>query len=1024
MSIIDRLARHPVAANLIMIMAFVAGLWGVSKLNTQFLPPFDFKIVTVRTAWLGASPEDVERNITAPLEQELRTIDFLSEMTSTSAQGVSTITLEFNMNTDISLALDRVKERVNQVDTLPENAEPPVITQLVFYELISTLVISGFDELGEIRRLIRNMEHSLLNDGIAKIDIRGLPEEEIALKISSKNLYELRLPLTKLAEQIGLQSQDVPAGTVGRDASARQLRAEEQRREAQPFDELIVSVDEQGRLIQLGEIAEIKRQARLDETLVFRKGLPAVELRVQRISDSDALQNAAILQAWLIKTRPTLPEGVEISVMDERWYYISDRISLLLKNGASGLVLVILTLYLFLNSRIALWVAVGIPTVFLATLALMAIYGESLNMLSLFALIMVLGIVVDDAIVVGEDTLAEYEKGLPPLQAATTAAHNMTGPVVSSSLTTIAAFMPLLLLSDLMGEILFSLPLVVIIVIICSLLEAFFILPGHLHHALKKPFKQPPAWRKKFEQKFTHFREVTYLNALKYCLEHRAMTFCSTFALFLLAIGLVAGGRVSFTFFPSPEASTLTAYVQFTSGTPPTRVTSFLNHMEEKLYEANEQLGGDLLVDAIVFQNLAFSENTERDQRGSEFGTIFVELIEPDARKVRNPEFIKVWRSLLDETAYIENLNIESPKSGPPGIDIDIELSGASPEVLKEAALDLREQIRRYKGVYNVEDDLPFGRTQWLIELTPQGRTLGLTTQDIARQLFAAFEGQVVQTFYDQEDELEVRVMLPDAERHQFNRFESFPLLASNGEVIMLGNAATFVPKIGMQALRHTDGKLTVHVTAEVDTQLSNANRILATVREDVMPGIMQKYGVQWSFEGTSKDEKITLDEMRTGAIIGAIMIYLVLCWILASYLLPFIVITAIPIGITGAIFGHALLGMDLTLLSLFGLFGLAGVVVNGAIILILTYFRHKEAGLSAYDAVLQAGHDRLRAVILTSLTTIGGLLPLMFETSLQAQFLIPMAVSMTFGLAFATLLILIVIPCLITAYEDFILVK
>jgi multidrug efflux pump subunit AcrB len=1020
MSIIERLAKHPVAANLMMIMAFVAGLWGVSKLNTQFLPPFDFKIVTVRTAWLGASPEDVERNITEPLEQELRTIDFLSEMTSTSAQGVSNITLEFSMNTDISTALDQVKERVNQIDTLPEDADPPVVSHKIFYELISTLVITGFEDLGEVRRLVRNMEQSLLDDGIAKVDIRGLPEEEIAIQIPSQNLYELQQPITKLAEQIRTQSLDAPAGTVGRNSSARQLRSEQQRREAQPFDELIVSVDEQGRLIQLGEIAEIKRQARLDETFIFRKGKPAVEMRVYRVSDSDALDNAAVLQKWLKTTRPTLPQGVEIIVLDERWYYIADRIGLLLKNGAGGLLLVILTLYLFLNSRIAFWVAAGIPTVFLAALALMAMYGESLNMLSLFALIMVLGIVVDDAIVVGEDTLSEYEKGLPPLEAATTAAHKMASPVVSSSLTTIAAFMPLLLLSDLIGDVLFSVPLVVIIVILCSLLEAFLILPGHLHHALKKPFKPAPAWRERFEQRFNHFREVTYLNALKYCLHHRAMTFASTFCLFLFAVSLVLGGRVAFTFFPSPEASTITAYVQFVSGTPPDRVTNFLNHMEEKLYETNEELGGDLIVDAIVFQNLAFSETTERNEKGPEFGTIFVELIEPDARKVRNPTFIDTWYSLIDDVAYIENLNIESPKTGPPGIDIDVELSGADPDTLKAAALALRDEIRRFEGVYNVEDDFPFGRTQWLIELTPQGRTLGLTPQDIARQLFAAFEGQIVQTFYDQEDEVEVRVMLPDSERHLFTRFESFPLVAANGEIIMLGNAASFTPKVGMQALRHTNGKLTVHVTGEVDLQLTNANRVLASIRRDVMPGIVEQFAVQWSFEGTSKDEEITLGEMRTGAIIGVILIYLILAWILASYALPFIVITAIPIGITGAIFGHALLGMDLTLLSLFGLFGLAGVVVNGAIILILTYFRHKENGLTKYDAILQAGRDRLRAVILTSLTTIGGLLPLMFETSLQAQFLIPMAVSITFGLAFATLLILIVIPCLITAYEDY----
>lgn len=1018
MRLIDRLAQHPLAANLMMLTALVAGIWGLGQLHTQFLPPFEFKIITVRTTWVGASPEDVERSITTPLEQELRNVDFLKEMTSTSALGVSSIVLEFETQTDIKTVLDQVKEKVNQVDTLPADADRPIVTEKIFYETIAKLIIYGFNDLGETRRLIRDMEQSLLDSGIAKVNIRGLPEEELAIQIPTERLYELGMPLNQVAEAVRGQSQDTPAGTVGRNVVARQLRAEEQRREAQPFDELIVNVDSQGRMLQLGEIAQIKRRPRLDETLIFKQGKPAIELTVLRTSDSDALGNAEILESWLQETRPQLPQGVKISVVDERWTLIADRIRLLLENGFSGLILVVAILYLFLNSRVAFWVAAGIPTVFLATLAIMAVSGQSINMLSLFALIMVLGVVVDDAIVVGEEALSLYEQGEPPLRACTLAAHKMKAAVVSSSLTTIAAFMPLMLLTDLMGDVLFIIPLVVIIVLTCSLFEAFFILPGHLYHALKKPFKPNPAWRDKFEVKYNAFKEK-YAAFLEVTLRNRGLTFSATFAIFLISLGLVAGGRVPFTFFPSPEANKVTGYVQFVSGTPPQRVADFLNQMEIALYQANDELGGDLVVDALLYQNLAFSENTERNDKGSEFGTVFVELTEPDSRTTRNPDFIKLWLSHLKIPAYVESLNIESPKTGPPGIDIDIELTGGSPEVLKAAAVELNEAIRRYVGVYNVEDDLPFGRTQWILKLTPMGRTLGLSVEDISTQIRSAFEGQIVQKFYDYEDEIEVRVMLPDAERHTFARFHNFPVVTPTGQVVPLSNVVNLETKVGMQALRHTDSRLAVHVTGEVDSKIANANQILQTLKDDVLPEIVEKYNLRWSFEGTSKDEERALSEMQSGSLLGLAMIYLILCAILSSYTWPLIVLAAIPFGITGAIVGHGILGIDLTLLSLFGLFGLAGIVINDSIILILTYFTHREKGLSVHDAALHAGRDRLRAVLLTSLTTIGGLMPLLFETSLQAQFLIPMAASLVFGLMFSTALVLIVLPSLIVWSEE-----
>jgi multidrug efflux pump subunit AcrB len=398
---------------------------------------------------------------------------------------------------------------------------------------------------------------------------------------------------------------------------------------------------------------------------------------------------------------------------------------------------------------------------------------------------------------------------------------------------------------------------------------------------------------------------------------------------------------------------------------------------------------------------------------------MFVELTAPDSRDIRNPQLIERWRSLLPKAPFIESVNIESPKSGPPGLDIDVELSGADPQTLKAAAMALRHAVEKYVGVFNAEDDLPYGRTQWILEMTPQGRTLGLNVNEVARQVRSAFEGYDVQSYYINEDEISVRVMLPDHERFQFARFDSFPIITPKGTAVPLSNIATIKSKVGMQSLQHTNARLAVHVTASVDTEVSNANRILASLEKDILPGIANQYGVTWAFDGTSADEEHTLKEMKMGFIIGIAMIYLILCWILSSFTWPFLVMLAIPFGLSGAIYGHMLLGLDLTLLSLFGLFGLAGIVINDSIILIMTYQRHREEGLDVRDALIQAGSDRLRAVLLTSLTTIGGLVPLMFETSLQALFLVPMAVAMTFGLTMSTVLVLIVIPGIIQYVEE-----
>ena len=545
-------AQHKVAANLLMIMMILAGVWALAKLNTQFFPNFALDRVTVRVVWTGAAAEDVEESITHPLERELRYLDGLKNLTSTSSNGIASLSLEFEEGSDIGQALDDVKQAVDQVRNLPATAEKPEIVRVIRYDSIARVVISGPSDRAELRHLARRYERELLARGIARVDITGLPEEEIAIQVPTTALQELGLSLPQVAERVGELSRDLPAGTVGRNDVARQLRSLDQRRDEAAFTTLPLKTAREGALVTLGDVATIERRPRDGEVWLSFHGRPAVELRLQRTETADSLKSARILEDWLVETRPQLPAGVELTVFDESWRLIKDRIFLLVKNGGSGLVLVVAILFLFLNGRVAWWVALGIPVSFMATLGVLYAVGGSINMISLFALIMALGIIVDDAIVVGEDALTHYQTGERSLESAEGGARRMLAPVMASSLTTIAAFLPLMLVGGSIGNILRDIPLVIVCVILASLVESFYVLPGHLRHSFHRlHHAEPSPLRQRLDAGFNHFRDQWFRPLVTQAVEYRWTTLAGAVAVLILAAGLLAGGRLGFNFFPT-----------------------------------------------------------------------------------------------------------------------------------------------------------------------------------------------------------------------------------------------------------------------------------------------------------------------------------------------------------------------------------------------------------------------------------------------------------------------------------------
>ena len=1018
-NLLSILARHPVAANLLMVMMMISGLWGISKLNTQFFPSFDIDFVSVAVSWPGASAEDIETLVTAPLERQLKGVDRVKELRSVSVDGRSVIILEFRENTDMGPMLDQVKERVDLVGNLPDGSDTPEISRIVNYEMVASLLVTGPDDPRGLRMLVHRFERELLERGISNIRIDGLPEEEIAIQVPPSTLRELGLSLEDIGRRIGAASRDLPVGIIGRGESARQLRFKDQRRREFAFADLPVVVAQDGRLLTLGDIATISRRPKSGQTEVSFRGKPAVELRLSRTRDADSLLSARILRDWVAETRPTLPPGIGLHIYDERWEYIKDRIQLLLKNGVGGLILIVLILYFFLNAPAAGWVTVGIPTSFLAALGVLYLYGGSINMISLFGLIMTLGIIVDDAIVVGEDAVTHFERGDTPLSSVTQGAKRMLAPVLSSSLTTIAAFMPLLLIGGIIGSILRTIPIVVICVIVASLIESFLVLPGHLRATFTRMGRyQPTGLRKRLDESFARFREHRFRPLIRLGVRHRWITVTLAGAILMSSIGWVVGGRIAFNFFPVAEGPILFANVDFVSGTPESEVAKFLAQVEQAAWDTDTHFGGGLVATAISRKGLGESGDYER-RRSDNIGSVLVELTKPDERTVRNRDFISEWHSRIAPVPGLENLSIKEPTAGPPGQDLEVRVIGDNLDSVKSAAIDLKDILTEISGVSGVEDNMPYGREQLILRLTPTGEALGLSVENLGRQLRAGYEGRLVQVMADDGDEVEVRVVLPDSERDRINSLMEFEVMLPGGGAVPFDNVVEVTTRRGFDSIRHVEGKLAVTVTGDVDDTVNNDNRIIANLKANTLPELERRHGVRFSFEGRQADQRETLADMQRGALLALVMIYLVLAWVFGSYGWPLLVMMIIPFGLVGAIWGHVLMNIDLTILSMFGFFGLTGIVVNDSIILVTFYKHLRQQGITVDEAVIEATCQRLRAVLLTSLTTIAGLTPLLFETSLQAQFLIPMATSIAFGLAFATLLVLFLVPAMLMIYEN-----
>jgi len=1020
-AMMETFARHKVAGNLLLILMILSGIWGFSQLNRQLLPDFTLEAITVEISWPGASPRDVEANVLEAIEPELRFIENVDKVVSTAFEGRGLATVYFEEGSSMSKALTDVQAAIARIPTLPTDSERPVITQILPAELVCQIELSGPFPEQALKLLARQMRDDLLDLGMAQVEIKGARDTEIWVDIPDAELRRLDLTLNEVAARIDSESLDLPAGSVYSGAVSRQIRSEGLARNAAELGEIEILSEETGEKLRLRDVARVFETFEEAAAQHIISGDPSVGLKVSRSRGIDSIDAQRKVTKYIEGLQSELPPSLKVQIFDVAADQVRQRLDMLRNNGLMGLVLVLIVLYLFMNGRIAFWVAAGIPVAIMATFGGMALLGLSLNMISMFAIIMGLGIIVDDAIVVGEHAEFLHRHGASPQDAALGAAQRMRMPVLAASITTIAAFSPILMIGSTVGAILSELPLTIVMVIIASLIECFLVLPMHLRSSLEAIERGPKKGPGKFHLAFNQFRETRFAPVSKWAFDNRYSTVLATFALLVLGIVMMASGRVGFDFFPSPETDLVAANIALSPGSSRALTRDMVLEAERAARQVEAELGKGEKVIAFSFGTLGsgVGRSDESPIVGDHVAGYSVELMPSDQRSVRTGEFMTAWEEAINPVPGLERFVVfEVNVAGPPGRDVDIRLSGAPLNVMKAAAMEIRRELATIPGVSGVSDNLPYGMEEYVMEITPAGRAMGFTTESVARQVRNTYQGAIAKRFARDQEEILVRVRLSPEDRLE-SGLRGMYLQVANGREVPLTEVVNLKSQVGFSQIRREDGLRQVAVTAAVDQRITTTNKVYAVVEDIVLKRIREEYGLSTDLKGKAAEQSEALGDFGMALILALSVIYIVLCWVFSGYSTPLVIMAMIPFGMVGCIFGHYVMGFAINIFSLQALMGLAGVMVNDAIVLVTTIKRDQSEGAALPDAVLSATKERLRPVIMTTTTTVVGLLPILFETSQQAQLIQPLAVTLVFGLLLSPLLVLFFVPALMGVGSD-----
>jgi len=1022
-------AENHVAANLLMFFLILAGIVALTTTKLEVFPETSLDRISITTEYPGASPAEVEEALVRRIEEKIAGLAGIERIDSTSREGMGTVTIEVIKGWDLKSLLDEVKAEVDRITTFPEEAEKPVVREVTRRVQVINIAVYGDAPEATIKYLTEKIKDDITNlSGVTQAEIFGVRKGEIHIEISEETLRRYDLTLGQVAEIVRQASLDLPAGSVKTGSGEILIRTKGRRYYAGEYGDIAVITRADGSKVTLDRIADI-RDGFEDVDLFARfQGKPAAMIQVFRVADQNALSVASAVTQYVNEIQATLPTGVQIALFSDMSKILKSRLTLLLRNMAIGLVLVIILLGLFLNIRLAFWVTLGIPISFLTGIAILPHFDVSINMISLFAFIMVLGIVVDDAIIIGENIFHKQEEGVPPLKAAKDGAIEVGRPVIFSVLTTMVAFGPLLLGSGVMGKLLRNIPLVVIVVLFGSLIESLFILPAHLsrkRHVAAESF-QDVTRGPRIARGLKRFIGGPYTQAVTFCTRWRYATVALGVALLLISIGMVQGGIIKFTFFPKVESDTLECSVTMPAGTPVERTIEVVTFLEAKARQTLAEADAHRSPDATpLFEHSAALIGTQIGGQGNttdiggHLAHVWIQVLEGEKRDVSTARLAALWRKNAGAIPDIDSLTFKSILHSA-GKSVEIDLSLDDHDVLLAAADELEDELTKYPGVYDVGDSYLAGKKELQLKLKPAARSLGLTLNDLARQVRHAFYGAEALRMQRDKDEVKVMIRYPEEERKSLGSVEEMRIRAPDGSEVPFGLLAEVKMEQGYATIQRTQRNRVVTVYADVDETVTNANEVRTMLETDFLPNLKERYpGIRYTMEGEGKEQKDSLSDVLGGFVLALFGIYALLAIPFRSFAQPFVVMAAIPFGIVGAIVGHLIMGLNITFLSLFGMVGLAGVVVNDSLVLIDAANRLRSNGSDAATAIIQAGRRRFRAIILTSLTTFAGLMPMILERSLQAKFLIPMAVSLGFGVLFATVITLLLIPCLYLVLED-----
>lgn len=1022
---------NPVAVNLIVIITCIAGFIYLGRLNREVFPEFSLDRIYVQVIFPGASPEEVEEGICVKIEESINGISGIKRIESTARESVGTVVIEIETGEDIYRLKDEIESQVNQINTFPEDAEKPIIRDLKLIRQVMYITVSGDVSEETLRSLTEQMKDELLLfPEISQVYITGLRDYEISIELSEETMKKYGVTSQEIGNAIRRNSLDLSGGVLKTNQGEVLLRVKGQKYVRQDFEDIIVKTNSDGAHIYLHQLAKVKDTFEESRVIGFLNGQRAALINVSKTSDEDVIKISDCVKSYIAEKCKFLPPGIHLDILGDTSEIVQSRLDLLSSNAIQGLILVFLCLALCLDLKLAWWVMMGMPISFLGTFIILVLCGQSLNMLSMFALIICLGIIVDDSIVISENIHNYiYEEGMTPKEAAVEATYRVFWPVVACVTTTVVAFLPLYAVTGIMGKFIAVVPTAVVATLLISLVEAVLVLPNHLAYSLHaKPTDGTIPWTQKLSTLFDVIMNGLikgYCWLLRIASEYRYATLGAGLLALLLCFGLAQGGIVKFIVFPKMDSDYLAVRVMYPEGTSHQLTEQTITYVERRLWEVNEQMKKEYnrTEDVVLKAYRVQGQNT--DERGNTVGSnlaeIAVELQKSEQRKISSEIILNRWRDITGSIPGVTSVTFGTSSQGPGGKPIQVQFRSNSFEALQDAAKDLKQYLRHYQGVYDIQDDFKQGYKELRFVLKPEAHNLNLTLSDLATQVrYAVYGNEILRI---QRGKFDVRVYLryPQEERQYISDMEKIFIRTATGQQVPILEVADLHVTEGYSLIKRVDGKRIVNVMADLDERKANASEITQElVQSGTLDQIDRKHGVTYAFEGQRKESNEALSGLGFGFMLGLLGIYAILATIFKSYIQPVVIMMSIPFGLVGAVLGHWIMGFPITLMSMFGIVALSGIVVDNSVVMIDFINEALGKGHPIIDAIVEAGSRRFRAIFLTSITTIVGICPLMFGQSLQAQYLIPMAISIAFGLLFSAILTLLIVPSIFIIVTDF----